>query len=152
MTSSEKATTAFAAGVAALIIWVLGAYWWSNTAPGRPKGAPSNSVFLSAPHVGLPAPRRGWWLACTNQAQHNRCEISDIDGNLEYEGEFIPYERKEAIPADQLTIDTVKTGEHKVWVGKALVPLVYLRNGEVLIPANKYEEGAQLLRESKVGR
>jgi hypothetical protein len=30
-----------------------------------------------------------------------------------------------------------------------LVPLVYLRNGDVLIPVDKYEEGSQMLAKSK---
>lgn len=149
MTRSEKAATAFAVVVAVFIVGVVGAYWWANTVPSRPKGVSSNAVFLWAPYVGFPGPRRGWWLACSEQTGHNRCTLSGVDGNAEYEGEFVPYGRKPAIPADQLRIDPIKTREHKVWVGEALVPLVYLDNGEVLVPASKYEEATQFLEQRK---
>ncbi len=65
---------------------------------------------------------------------------------MEYKGEFIPYAHKGPIPADQLTIDSAKTRRNKVWVGKALVPLVCLENGDTLIPASKYDEGVRLLQ------
>jgi hypothetical protein len=54
---------------------------------------------------------------------------------------------KRLIPADQLKIDAIMTREHKIWVGEALVPLVYLKNGEILIPATKYQEGARALNQ-----
>jgi len=48
-----------------------------------------------------------------------------------------------------LKIDPEKTGDDKVWIGSALVPLVCLENGEVLIPASKYQDGARLLEQRK---
>lgn len=131
------------------VIGVVGAYWWSNTVPSRPKGVASDAVFLWAPYVGFPGPRRGWWLVCSEQAGHIYCTLSDVNGNLEYNGQFVPYDRQAAIFANELRIDTIKTREHKVWVGEALVPLVYLDDGEVLIPASKYEEGTRLLDQLK---
>src|SRR5580704_13181400 len=79
----------------------------------------------------------------------DRCRLSDINGGTEYEGEFVPYGRKPALPTDQMRINADKTREQKLWVGYALVPLVYLRNGDVLIPVDKYEEGSQMLAKSK---
>jgi hypothetical protein len=149
MTRCEKLVAALAATAAVLIIGVVGAYWWANTVPSRPKGVASNAVFLWAPYVGFPGPRRGWWLGCSEQAGHTRCTLSGVDGKAEYEGEFVPYDRNAAISADQLRIDAIKTREHKVWIGEALVPLVYLDNGEVLIPASKYQEGTRLLDQLK---
>jgi hypothetical protein len=149
MTRREKAVAALAATVMFLITGVVGAYWRANTVPSRPRGVSSNAVFLWAPYVGFPGPRRGWWLACSQQARHTRCTLSGVDGDAEYEGEFVPYNRNAAISADQLRIDAIKTREHKVWIGEALVPLVCLDNGEVLIPASKYEEGTRLLDQLK---
>lgn len=53
------------------------------------------------------------------------------------------------LPADQLKIDPEKTRDNKVWIGSALVPLVFLQDGKVLIPSSKYEEGARLLEQRK---
>ena len=149
MTLFEKAIYAVAAAVALLIVGLVVAYWWAGQVPGRPKGVAPNAVFLWAPHVGFPGPRRGWWLSCLEDVGHNRCRLSDVDGNTEYEGEFVPYGDKGSVPADQLKIDPEKTRDNKVWIGSALVPLVFLQNGRVLIPANKYQEGARLLEQLK---
>jgi hypothetical protein len=150
MTLLEKALYAIAAAGVSLILIIVGAFWWANTVPGRPKNVAANAVFLWAPYVGLPAPRRGWWLACWKSIEGpDRCRLSDINGGTEYEGEFVPYGRKPALPTDQMRINADKTREQKLWVGEALVPLVYLRNGDVLIPVDKYEEGSQMLAKSK---
>lgn len=133
--------------VVMLILGLVGAYWWAATVPSRPKAVAPNAVFLWAPHVGFPGPRRGWWLSCAEGAGQDHCKLSDVDGNTEYEGGFVPYLSKHSVPVDQLKIDSEKTGEHKLWIGKALVPLVYLENGEILIPASKYQEGVQLLEQ-----
>jgi hypothetical protein len=149
MTMFEKTVMALAVVVIVLIIAAFGAFWWAGTVPSRPRGVAADAVFLWAPHVGLPAPKRGWWLACWEDAGHNRCKLSWINGSTEYEGEFIPYGHQGPLAADQLKIDSTKTGEETVWVGVVPVPLVYLENGEVLIPAGKYEEGVRLLEELK---
>ena len=145
----EKVVYALATIVALLILGLVGAYWWAGTVPSRPKAVAPNAVFLWAPHVGFPGPRRGWWLSCGENAGHNHCKLSDVDGNTEYDGEFVQYGSKGSVPVDQLKIDSEKTREHKLWIGSALVPLVYLDNGEVLIPASKYEDGVQLLEQLK---
>jgi hypothetical protein len=136
-----------AAVVGLLIVGAVGAAWLAGTIPSRPKGIASNAVFLWALAVGFPGglPRRGDWLACRENAAHDDCKLSDIDGSTEYEGNFVAYGEKSSLPADQLQIETEKTSENKVWVGSALVPLVYLKNGKILIPASQYEEGARLV-------
>ena len=147
MESLERALYATAVILAVLLGGLVVAFWWSGTVPSRPKGVAANAVFIWAPAVGLPAPRRGRWLSCWESAGHNRCKLSAMDGNTEYEGEFIPYRLKGSVPADQLKIDAEKTRDDDVWVGSALVPLVCLENGDVLIPASKYEEGTLLLKQ-----
>lgn len=148
MTLFEKAVYTVAALMLLLIAGLVGAYWWARTVPSRPKGVAANAVFLWAPAVGFPGPRRGWWLSCWENAAHNGCKLSDVDGNTEYEGEFVPYGGKPSVPIDQLKIDAEKTRENKVFIGSTLVPLVCLENGEVLIPATKYQEGAHLLEDT----
>ena len=149
MTQPERVIYFIAAVVALVLVGTIGAFWWARTVPGRPKGVAVNAAFLWAPHVGLPGPRRGWWLSCSDDAGHDRCKLSDVDGNTEYEGEFVPFGDKTPIPADELKIDPEKTSDNKVWIGSALVPLVVLENGKVLIPASKYEEGARLLQQRR---
>jgi|SRR5664280_904329 len=127
-------------------IWI---YWLSGVTPRRPKTVAADAVFLWAPAVGFPGglPRRGDWLSCSlNRDGRNRCKLSDIDGKTEYEDEFVSYSNRGSLPADELHIDPIKSREHQVWIGEALVPLIYLRSGEILIPMNAYEQGTAVLR------
>jgi hypothetical protein len=53
-------------------------------------------------------------------------------------------------------IDATKTTKSKYadgdgfWTTSALVPLVYLKNGEVLIPADFYNKGVLILNRKRV--
>ena len=154
MTRPEKAAIAAAVLFVVVAIGIWGAYRWSNTVPRRPKGVRNDAVFLWAPYVGLPAPRRGWWIACWEASPgHPFCRLSDIDGATEYEGEFSPYRSMTGVPLNRLKIDPTKTRDHRIWVGDALVPLVFLENGEILIPTANYEKGKRLLdREAEATR
>lgn len=135
--------------VAVFVAVIVGAYKWANMEPKRPRAVSPNAVFLWAPYVGFPGPRRGWWMVCWEDNRLDYCRLSSIDGQTEYEGQFVPYGSKNLIPAIALGIDPAKTREHKVWVGQALVPLVYLKNGEILVPASKREEATRLLDDLK---
>lgn len=99
MTRIEKAVYAFAGVLALLIAGVFAAYWWANTVPGRPKAIAERAVFLWAPYVGFPAPRRGWWISCSEDAGHNRCTLTDVDGRTEYEGEFVLDDAQGPVPS-----------------------------------------------------
>jgi len=136
------------AGVLVIGGFFLASYW-STRIPSRPSTVAVNAVFLWAPAVGLPAPRRGSWLSCSEQEMRDHCRLSNIDGLTEYEGWFVRYGDRGVVPAAQLKIDPDKSRRDAVWVGSALVPLIYLQDGEILIPASKYEEGARLLERSK---
>lgn len=151
MTKPMRALLMVTAIIAVLIAGIAGAYWWANTVPSRPQGVSSNAVFLWAPYVGFPGPRRGWWLACWEADACNRCKLNSVDGSIEYEGEFVLYGDKGPVPASELRINPTKSREHKVWVGDALVPLVYLDNGKILIPASGYKAGTRLLDQLNSG-
>lgn len=131
------------------LIAVVSAYWWANTEPTRPSGVSVDAVFLWAPYVWFPKHRNGWWIACWENAEHNWCRLNNFDGSVEYEGEFVPYRSKAAIAAVELRIDRSKTRDQKVWVGDSLVPLVYLENGDVLLPFASYMDAKSLLDRQK---
>lgn len=153
MTSIKKAfyIVALLAIPILLIVWLVALEFLANRVPGRPREVARDAVFLWAPAVGFPGglPRRGWWLACWEEAGRDLCKLSDIDGQTMYEGEFIRYGDRGSVTGKELQIDASKSMEEKVWVGHELVPLAFLKNGEVLIPASAYDEGVRLLAESK---
>jgi hypothetical protein len=144
----DKITNTLAAVIILLIVGFFGMRWIANRVLGRPNRVASNATFLWAPAVGFPGglPRRGWWLSCSENAGHDICKLSSIDGITEYEGEFLSYPDGVSLPSDHLQVDAEKTTEYKLWIGKTLVPLVHLTNGKILIPSKEYEEGVRLLQ------
>jgi hypothetical protein len=126
-----------------LIIWLIALKLLSNRVPGRPRDVARDAVFLWAPAVGFPGglPRRGDWLACWEEAGHDRCKLSDRDGRTKYQGEFVRYGDRGAVAGEELQMDAIKSAEEKVWVDDVPVPLAHLKNGDVLIPASAYDRG-----------
>ena len=82
-------------------------------------------------------------MGCEQKPRQIWCKLSNMDGSLEYEGEFVPYSATEI---GALEIDAEKTRENKVWVRDALVPIVYLKSGQVLIPAESYQKSKAMLK------
>lgn len=146
MTNTERVGVASVLFLSLCILSVVLGYWWANTVPSRPNSVNANAVFLWAPHVGLPAPRRGWWLACWEHQDTSRCRLSNVNGVTEFEGEFVPYGRQGPVASGELRIAARRTERaQKLWIGDALVPLVYLDSGAVLIPYAKFDEGRRML-------
>jgi hypothetical protein len=141
---------AFALAVAAVIVW----FWWARLPPNRPKGVPSNAVWLWAPPVPIPNTKRGMWMSCRHdQDQKIHCMTNDKSGRVLYDGVFLPYSGTTAISDRGLEIDAEQPGHHaydqSVFIGDALVPLVHLKGGEILIPAAEYDEGKRTVDSSK---
>jgi hypothetical protein len=147
-------------GGIALVLGVA-VYWWADTPPRRPPSVSGNAVFLWGPPVGLPAPKRGGWIMCwfDSQQKVDRCRIAEVNGSLLYEGIFVSYEGQASIPDVDLVIDskTTNLAQERVAIDATSqesmapatrwVPLIYLRNGEVLIPQKGYDRGRQRLDE-----
>lgn len=151
MSLLEKFVYIISAILALLVLGIVGGYWWSNTTPNRPSTVPNGAVFLRAPATGAPGPPRGQWLACWESNGHILCSLSSKNGSTEFEGEFVPYRGEVTVPADQLKINLSKTtNEKSIWSGNTWVPLIFLDNGEVLIPVAKYEEGKRIIDQDRM--
>ena len=141
-----------AAVVGAAILALAGAYWWSNVPPKRPKDVPADAVFLWAGHLGLPAPKHGTWIKCwTDTAKGvNQCKLTEMDGRVTYEGVFLADTGKTPVQQSDLTILGEQTSQSvNLWVRSQgqLVPLVFLKNGTVLIPKDAYQDGLTKLEQ-----
>lgn len=147
----KKALALFLASIAVLLLAVLGAYWWSNTPPKRPSDVSANGVFLWAGHLGLPAPRHGTWIECwtESKAGFNKCRLIEMNGTRSFEVAYLADINKAVVPQSELEILSEQTSQSvDLWVdvnGKP-APLVFLRNGKVLIPTDAYEEGMAKLQ------
>ncbi|MGH9559918.1 MAG: hypothetical protein ACRD3S_00560, partial [Terracidiphilus sp.] len=106
MTDTRKTIAALFATGFLIMGAIAGCYWWASSIPRRPPEVTADAVFLRAPYVGLPAPRRGWWMSCWAGPSENYCKLSNVNGKTEYDGAFISYDRGEApLPVDRLKIN-----------------------------------------------
>jgi hypothetical protein len=67
-----------------------------------------------------------------------------MDGRVEYEGIFLADRGKNPVPSSDLKILSEQTSQDvDLWVRAQgqFVPLVYLKDGSVLIPKDAYQQG-----------
>src|SRR6202051_1736856 len=128
-------------GVGVLTITaVVAAYWWSNIEPRRPLTVARDAVWIWAPHNQLPSPKHGMWARCwpAKPSTDFRCKIWNESGQEIFEGVFLPYVKQPVAVA--ASIDTKRTGSLSASIRGVSVPVVYLRDGQILIPADAYAE------------
>jgi hypothetical protein len=128
--------------IAVLSIAVLSEiYLVSNSEPSRPPNVTSDAVFLWAPYVGFPSPRRGWWISCREEKNRISCTESEIDGLVKFAGQYQIYRQNTDNATTNSLIDAKKSRDFGVFINHKYVHLIYLKNGAVLIPKMMYEEG-----------
>jgi hypothetical protein len=158
MKTAGKVLMIVVAVVGAAVLALAGAYWWANVPPKRPKDVSSDAVFLWAGHLGLPAPKHGTWIECWTDVANgvNKCKLTEMNGTPEYEGIFLADTVTNPVPQSDLKIEAEATGDVTHWVslgGLRGAPLVFLKDGTVLIPKDAYRVGMakldHLRRESK---
>lgn len=151
MKSVGKVLIIIVAIAGAAVLAIAGAYWWSNVPPKRPKDVSANAVFLWAGSLGLPAPKHGTWIECwTDTASGvNKCRLTEMDGKVTYEGVFLADTGRNPIPSPDLKILGEQTSQSTdLWVRSQgrFVPLVFLKDGTVLIPKDAYQDGMAKLK------
>lgn len=136
---------------AVLALYYLGLAWWSTIPPKRPSNVSPNAVFLLAPPAlaFLPQSKQGDWLNCRLDSQQNvdRCSMNDAAGRSEYEGVFSPSQGSAPVPDGALKIDVKATENRVQWIffNEHMMPMVYLQNGTILLPAEDYDAAKQKL-------
>lgn len=135
----------FSAATAVLLIAGGVFLWWSDRAPVRPANMPANAIYLETAitpfKIGTtPGTWLGCWYDVNDAADH--CRLTDEKGNLKFEDTFLPYSGRGSFPQSALTFDTRRTGN--LWTGSyekgILVPVIYLTNGQILLPRAVFEE------------
>jgi hypothetical protein len=152
-------------GIAFLILCILYGlfYMWENSPPKRPANVPSSAGYYGGWALPFTFSKRGDWVNCWFDGEKNvdRCRVTQVDGSFKYEGTYLPYQSHTPIPQNELLIDSdaMNRGQEQVNVGASIddpsmsdyrvVPLVYLRDGEVLIPERAYKRGKEQLDEAQ---
>ena len=125
-----------------LIIAIPVSYWWYTITPGHPSSVTLDAVWLWGPKNPIPGPKYGQWIKCwsENQGKNACCRIWDKSGKEIFEGKYIPYKTQLQKTLNILEIDQEKTGSLGTTIRGVDVSVVFLKNGEVLIPEEAYSE------------
>jgi len=107
--------------------------------PARPPDMPANSYFLQSGYNLQRNEPLGQWIACRPDPGQSAdlCRVTDHDGQVIFEGEYLPLHGSEALPEEELRIAT-RQKLNSLWVrGPAEngpVPVIPLANGKLLVP------------------
>jgi hypothetical protein len=136
-----------------MIVLAVAVLWWVGRPPQRPANLSPKALYLERGVVPFKlSSTPGDWLDCwfDEDEQLDWCKMTDEKGRLEFEDVFLPYEGQLGIPQDKLTFDTRRTGH--VWTGSyekgTRIPVVYLADGEILLPRSEYEKAKQTVDRS----
>jgi hypothetical protein len=132
------------AGLGAMIVGALVILWWTGRPPRRPSNVSARALHFEPNNVPFTLHKTGYWLDCwfDERANIDRCKLSDVKGTALFEDEFLPCEGPSPLPQSDLVLDVRRTGY--TWTGSyeesISVPVIYLANGQILLPRRVYGE------------
>jgi len=106
--------------------------------PAIPKDMPGNSYFVQSGYNLNRNEPTGQWIACREDSDEGAdfCRVTDTNGTVIYQGDFLPVNGSKEVSADQLRVAAKE--EQNLWVDgpaeSSPVPAIPLANGEVLVP------------------
>ncbi len=128
-----------------VIILATGALWWEGHKPRRPRTVSSNALYVLPNNVPFTLHKTGYWLDCwfDERANVDRCKLTDEKGTGSFQDAFLPCVGQTPFPQRELVFNTLRTGS--VWTlspeNKGInAPVVYLENGQLLLPQSLYAE------------
>lgn len=130
--------------VGAVIILAAVALLWEGHTPRRPRDVSSGAIFVLPNNVPFTLHKAGYWLDCwfDKQASVDRCKLTDEKGAGSFEDVFLPCIGQTPLPQSELVLKPRWTGQ--VWTrspdSRINSPVVYLENGQVLLPQSFYAE------------
>ena len=122
---------------AVLILAIAGTAtnWWSSIPhePKRPSAVPENAVWIAES-------KSGQWVLCQVKEYGDKaqCTIWDYSGIVAYSGAFKTYKDSTLTPNKRLDINTQRTGEPRIFIHNVFVPVIFLTDHKILIPAEAY--------------
>jgi len=127
-----------------VIILAAVVLWWEGHNPRRPRTVSSNALYVLPNNVPFTLHKTGYWLDCRfdEHANVDRCKLTDEQGTGSFEDVFLPCVGQTPLPQGELVFDTRRTGY--TWTrtpDKGInVPVVYLKDRQVLLPQRFYAE------------
>jgi len=123
--------TAVAVIIIVAYIAVVVGFWCGNLPPRRPSAVAPEAVWALGP-----GRKYGHWILCsvTEAGPNARCKLWDESGGLDFEGDFRAARRSVLYPTARLDIDARITGPMTVRIRNTLVPIIYLKSRQILVP------------------
>jgi hypothetical protein len=127
-----------------VIILAAVVLWWEGHNPRRPRTVSSNALYVLPNNVPFTLHKIGYWVDCWFDEHVNvdRCKLTDEQGTGSFEDVFLPCVGQTPLPQGELVFDTRRTGY--TWTrspDKGInVPVVYLKDRQVLLPQGFYAE------------
>jgi hypothetical protein len=127
-----------------VIILAVGVLWWLGHKPRRPRTVSSHALYVLPNNVPFTLHKTGYWLDCwfDQHAKVDRCKLTDENGNGTFEDVFLPCVGQTPLKQWELVFDTRWTAY--TWTrspDKGInVPVVYLKDRQVLLPQSFYAE------------
>jgi hypothetical protein len=124
--------------VAAVVVW------WTGRPPRRPINLSPHALHFEPSNVPFTLHQTGYWLDCwlDEHANSDRCRLTDVKGSALFEDVFLPCDGQSPVPQSDLVFDARRTGY--TWTGSyekgVSVPVIFLTNGQILLPRSAYEE------------
>ena len=118
--------------------------WWTGRPPQRPVNLSSRALHFEPNNVPFTLHKTGYWLDCwyDEQARVDRCKLTDVYGKGLFEDVFLTCEGEAPLFQKDLVFDARRTGYTWTWsYEKGIsVPVIYLANGQILLPRSAYAE------------
>ena len=131
----------------AVVVLVAVVLSWAGRPPQRPHGVSPNALHVEPNNVGFTLHKKGYWLDCwfDKDANVDRCRLTNAKGTGLFEDAFLPCVGQTPLPQSELVLNARWTGN--TWTQsqdkRINVPVVFLENGQILLPRSLYTEARQ---------
>jgi hypothetical protein len=103
-----------------------------------PRDMPRNARFVQTGYALASNETLGQWVGCraAEPGHGDWCRVTDQRGSVVFEGEFLPLDSTEPVPADRLAVGQLDKA--RLWTfgpaEQAPVPVIPLEDGQTLVP------------------
>lgn len=149
MATLRNSLVAIFGALCCLFVAFIALMGWGSRVPSRPSDISSAGVFIERGVVPFKLSTHGDWLDCwqDRRTSGDHCRLTDEKGRVRFEDTFLAYEGQASVQEADLKIDPKKTGHlfMGVTANNVPLPIIFLQNGEILLPQSEYERAKKVV-------